>query len=422
MSGLQFGLNVKKKGPVFGRPKPAAARPLGGRSAFGGEDDDDDALDQDDEGTSSTSSKVRPSSSSSSTTSSTANVNKTLRPYATSTLQSTAVIEQQNAALAQDATVFEYDGVYDQLKATDRAREVARKKDSQDRKPKYVTALLQAAETRKRDRQLAEEKRLEREREKEGDEFKDKEMFITPAYRAQKEAARLAEEEERKREEMLAKDTDGSAMQGFYRSLLDQRTKLRPSGADLTPTGDTGANDEAIQALEEEKRNKEKEDVERAMEARERGLNVVLNDDGKIVDKRELLKGGLNIIKKKNTTTTTTTSSTSSSRSDNRRSSNYDRDRAYAEYKEAKYKMSSSSSSSSRGREDREDPVQDQRTRMTEQIERQLLEQQKEAEEEEKKRQAALRETLKRKTEDDEVMDAKARYLARKAAQAAGKS
>ncbi|KAF9364240.1 hypothetical protein BGX34_002111 [Mortierella sp. NVP85] len=421
MSGLQFGLNVKKKGPVLGRPKPVAARPPGGRSAFGGDDDDDDddALDQDDEGTSSTSSKVRPSSSS--TTSSTANVNKTLRPYATSTLQSTAVIEQQNAALTQDATVFDYDGVYDQLKAADRAREVARKKDSQDRKPKYVAALLQAAETRKRDRQLAEEKRLEREREKEGDEFKDKEMFITPAYRAQKEAARLAEEEERKREEMLAKDTDGSAMQGFYRSLLDQRTKLRPSGADLTPAGDTGANDEAIQALEEEKRNKEKEDIERAMEARERGLNVVLNDDGKIVDKRELLKGGLNIIKKKNTTTTTT-SSTSSSRSDNRRSSNYDRDRAYAEYKEAKYKMSSSSSSSSYGREDREDPVQDQRARMTEQIERQLLEQQKEAEEEEKKRQAALRETLKRKTQDDEVMDAKARYLARKAAQAAGKS
>ncbi|ORY88536.1 coiled-coil domain-containing protein 55-domain containing protein [Lobosporangium transversale] len=169
MSGLQFGLNIKKKGTILAKPKPAA-------------------------------------------------INKTLRPYATATLQSTAVIEQQNAALAEDATVFDYDGVYDQLKAGERARELARKKDSAERKPKYVAALLQAAETRKRDRQIAEEKRLEH---------------------------------------------------------------------------------------------------------------------GQIVDKRELLKGGLNIIKK---------SQPSASQNDlrlNKPSSSYDRDRAYAAYKDAKYGSSS---------------------------------------------------------------------------------
>ncbi|KAG0369342.1 hypothetical protein BGZ54_010230 [Gamsiella multidivaricata] len=390
MSGLQFGLNIKKKGPVLAKPKPAASRPLGGRSAFGNRSSDEDNLDDDEDTTTTTpSSFSRPNPTTSS--SSTASVNKALRPYATAAVQSTAVIEQQNAALAEDPTIFDYDGVYDQLKAADRARELARKQDSADRKPKYVAALLQAAETRKRDRLLAEERRLEREREKEGEEFKDKDMFITPAYKAQKEAMRLEEEADRKREETLAKDKDGSLMQGFYRSLLDERTKLRPSGADLMAAQSMIAGDtKALKVLEEEKKSEELEVRERAKEAQARGIKVAVNDEGEVINKRELLKGGLNIIKKKPTATSSS-------------SSTLDR--------------------GSRDRDDRDDASKDQRARMTEQIEHQLLEQQKKEEEEERKRQEAIREALKRKNQDDQVMDAKARYLARKAATAtAGKT
>ncbi|KAG0004520.1 hypothetical protein BGZ79_008967 [Entomortierella chlamydospora] len=406
MSGLQFGLNVKKKGPAHAKPKPAASRPMGGRAAFGDQSSDEDNLEEDDQpfSSSTASSKPKPTTSSSSKS----NVNKTLRPYAAATLQSTSVVEQQNEALAQDPTIFDYDGVYDQLKAGDRAREIARKQDSAERKPKYVAALLQAAETRKRDRQIAEERRIEREREKEGEEFKDKEMFITPAYKAQKEAMRLAEEEERKKEEMLSKDKDGSLLQGFYRTMLDERTRLRPSGLDLSSSEDgskTGSlSTEALRSLEEEKKLREKEDRERAMEAREKGLNVVLNDEGKIVDKRELLKGGLNIKK---------SSSSSANSAYSRKSSSYDRERAYSAYKEAKYRSSSSSYDS------HSDPNKDQRSRMTEKIEQQLLEQQRKEEEEERQKQEQIKETLKRKNQDDQVMDAKARYLARKAAAAA---
>ncbi|KAF9959185.1 hypothetical protein BGZ72_010121 [Mortierella alpina] len=420
MSGLQFGLNIKKKtGPALAKPRPAAARPAGGRNAFGGHSSDEDNLDESDTetsattATSSSSSKPTPFSSISSTSA----VNKTLRPYAASTLQSTSVIEQQNAALAQDATVFDYDGVYDQLKAVDRARELARKQDSQDRKPKYVNALLQAAETRKRDRQIAEEKRIEREREKEGEEFKDKEQFITPAYKAQKEAMRLAEEEDRKREEMLAKDKDGSLMQGFYRTMLEERTKLRPGlvVVDSSSKGDgkDGLSAEALEELEKEKRLANKDDRQRAIEAREQGLDVVLNDEGQIVDKRQLLKGGLNIVKKP----AAATSSSRSSRDRHRSSSDYDRDRTYAAYKESKYR----SSQSSAGRGQHDDPSADQRARMTEKIEQQLVEQEKQREEEERARQDSIREALKRKNQDDQVMDAKARYLARKKAAEAAK-
>jgi len=404
-SGLQFGLNIKKKGPALAaKPRTISSRPLGGRNAFGNHSSDEDNLDEDEDDKPASKSRPSPFNSSSSS-SATAAVNKTLRPYATATLQSNAVLEQQSAALAQDASVFDYDGVYDQLKAGDRAKELARKQDSADRKPKYVNALLQAAETRKRDRQIAEERKIEREREQEGEEFKDKEMFITPAYKAQKEAMRKAEEEDRKREEMLAKDKDGSLMQGFYKNLLDQRTQLRTGDSDTSSTKVSAAD---LEALEQEKRNREREEREIAEHARERGLKLSVNEEGQVVDKRELLKGGLNIVKKK---PTTGSASSSSRPGRDNRSSDYDRDRAYREYKDSK-------SSSRHGNDRYEDRGSDQRSRTTEMIERQLLEQEDKRKEEEKQREDAIRESLKRKNEDNQVMDAKARYLARKAAAA----
>lgn len=46
----------------------------------------------------------------------------------------------------------------------------------------------------------AEEKMIQRERELEGDEYKDKEAFVTQAYKDQMAELRRAEEEERNRE------------------------------------------------------------------------------------------------------------------------------------------------------------------------------------------------------------------------------
>jgi len=83
-----------------------------------------------------------------------------------------------------------------------------------------VEGLIEMAEIRKRDRLRAEEKKVEREREEEGDEFGDKETFVTSSwvqenrntfltgdtdpclirYKAQKEELRRLEAEERRKE------------------------------------------------------------------------------------------------------------------------------------------------------------------------------------------------------------------------------
>lgn len=68
--------------------------------------------------------------------------------------------------------------------------------------PKYIGGFLAAAATRKLDYLRAEEKLIQREREQEGDEFADKEAFVTQAYKDQMKEVRRAEEEEKRRNGM----------------------------------------------------------------------------------------------------------------------------------------------------------------------------------------------------------------------------
>jgi hypothetical protein len=62
---------------------------------------------------------------------------------------------------------------------------------------------LASSHTRKLDYLRAEEKMMQLEREAEGDEFADKESFVTQAYKDQMAAVRAAEEEEKKRDGVL---------------------------------------------------------------------------------------------------------------------------------------------------------------------------------------------------------------------------
>jgi len=59
---------------------------------------------------------------------------------------------------------------------------------------------METAELRKQDRLRAEDKMIAKEREREGDEFKDKEEFVTPSYLKQQEELRKLEQEEKRLE------------------------------------------------------------------------------------------------------------------------------------------------------------------------------------------------------------------------------
>lgn len=183
-----------------------------------------------------------------------------------------------------DSSIYEFDSVYDSFKPQKKATQ-----EDKERKSKYMKNILDAAAVRKRDATIAEEKKLARDREAEGDEFADKEKFVTSAYKKQQEENRRIEAEEKLREEEEAKKNKGQGMTSFYKNMLKK---------------DEERHAQVVQAVEDRIRNgpseeveeeKEKTDADIAREINAVGADIALNDEGQVVDKRQLLKGGLNI-------------------------------------------------------------------------------------------------------------------------------
>lgn len=244
----------------------------------------------------------------------------------------------QAAAQAIDQSIFDYDSHYEQMKAAERVAEEAKKKESEERKPKYIESFLASAQTRKLDKLRAEEKMLEREREKEGDEFEGKEKFVTEAYKRQMEEVRKAEEEEKAREggeshcrrltwltimtEALRKGQKGPGLTAFYKTMLDSEESKHAAAVAATSKPVMGPSLAIRPPTEPSKPvydDEEEYDPFLAREAKESasapagnrlgkagttmmneesGKQVEINDEGEVVDKRSLLKAGLNITKK----------------------------------------------------------------------------------------------------------------------------
>jgi len=125
-------------------------------------------------------------------------------------------------ALEEDPTIFQYDEVFDKMEET--KAEQSGKKKVVDRKPKYISNLLKQAEIRNQEEERRKERKVQKEREEEGDEFADKEKFVTSAYRKKMEEMQKLDEEEKKKEamEQMLDVTKQKDMSGFYRHLFRQ--------------------------------------------------------------------------------------------------------------------------------------------------------------------------------------------------------
>lgn len=133
-----------------------------------------------------------------------------------------------------------------------------------------MDSILKSAQVRKIDNFKSQERKYQRLREAEGDEFKDKEVFVTASY---------LELKQKLRDQIMEPETTTDGMKNFYKSYLDQYDL--PVKECIIPPQIPTTN-----------------------------LNVRRNDYGEIVDKRELLEEGLNVpeVHKKidNITKTTT--------------------------------------------------------------------------------------------------------------------
>lgn len=295
---------------------------------------------------------------------------------------------QVKAAEELDPSIFDYDSFHDAKASVADAKKAAARQDAIERKPKYVNNLLEAAARRKQDQQIAREKFLQKEREVEGEEFADKEKFVTGAYKEQQEETRKLEEEEEKKkaEEEKRRRGLGGGMQGFYRGMMDQQEQQHREAM------------EAAEKMEREgasKANEDKQDktdAELAAELKAKGINVHVNEEGQITDKRELLTAGLNVAP--------------SGKSKDARGSDH-------------LKISARPTQSAfAGRSNASRDAQ--RERQTRMMEEQLAAQSKRAREEEEEERKKAENAAKSTKTDKDRSDAKARYLARKAAKERG--
>lgn len=135
----------------------------------------------------------------------------------------------------------------------------------------------------------------QREREKEGTEFADKDAFVTPAYLAQQEELRKAEEEEAKREAAQAAKK-GQGMASFFKDYLANNEARNEAAMKAASNKAAPGAIQQPQVYDEEPVS----DVQLAREAAQKTGNLVeINEDGRVVDKTELLEGGLNVARKK---------------------------------------------------------------------------------------------------------------------------
>ncbi|RAO71109.1 uncharacterized protein BHQ10_007121 [Talaromyces amestolkiae] len=202
-----------------------------------------------------------------------------------------------------DPSIYSYDAVYDTIKAKreNKKKSTNEEGDEGEGSSKYMSALMRTAEIRKRDQLRARDRLLAKEREAEGDEFADKEKFVTAAYRAQQEEVKRMEEEEARREkeeEERRRRNGDSGMMGFYRQMLARDEESH--GEVMKATEEAARKVAAGEVVESEEQQdaKEKSEAQIAAELNARGSNIVVNDEGQIVDKRQLLSAGLNVAPK----------------------------------------------------------------------------------------------------------------------------
>ncbi|KAL8604613.1 hypothetical protein ACOMHN_013393 [Nucella lapillus] len=150
-------------------------------------------------------------------------------------------------ALQDDPSVYEYDSIYDNIQAQKVTTDV-KEVHKVDKKPKYIAGLLKMAEVRKREEERRMERKVQKEREEEGEQFADKEAFVTSAYK-KKMLEQQAEAEKERREAAMEEMLDVKKqkdLSGFYRYLYRETTGTVPS-----ESPDTEIKEEKVKGKEE---------------------------------------------------------------------------------------------------------------------------------------------------------------------------
>ncbi|KAJ8871078.1 hypothetical protein PR048_027382 [Dryococelus australis] len=131
------------------------------------------------------------------------------------------VRKSKTAVTELDGALLQYDDYHDELQRERAEQQKARREAAQAR---YIPMLLQQAERRKKEAERRTERLVQKEREAEGDQFLDKETFVTASYRKKVEEFAKMDVEDRRQEQLeeLCNVTKQKDLSAFYGSLYKQ--------------------------------------------------------------------------------------------------------------------------------------------------------------------------------------------------------
>ncbi|KAJ1675166.1 hypothetical protein EV182_001803 [Spiromyces aspiralis] len=289
---LKYGLNVRKPQALGPKSTPSGSRP----SVFGtsgGDGSDDDA---DGGGRPQMDTVVANDGSKRQFNKARAATNKELLMMAEKQKQLRANAALQAKQEEIDPSIYDYDSAYDAMKNAEMMSRAQKDTEKKERKSKYIESLLKTAERRQLEMTRIREKKIQKEREAEGELYADKEKFVTAAYKEKLEEMRRLEEEEKRREEHDGM-TRKQDMSGFYRNYLDESEKKLEAARQVSLRAMAGDHMES-QTARSDGDDSGKQQLSQVIEqARARGEEIILNEDNQVVDKRQLLKSGLNIVR-----------------------------------------------------------------------------------------------------------------------------
>ena len=196
------GLQLKKPAKKFGLQKPKqAARPTS-NSVFG-DAAVEDSLD----------------------------VSEELERMRQSKAARAAAEAEHQAAISQDASIFDYDGAYDAMQEQRKqARELTVGKSAQQKSAKYIGTIMEAHKEREIENDKIFERKLVKEAEAEAHLYGDKEKFITAAYRKKMQAREQFEAEQKAKEAKEEREdvTKRKDLSHFYSNLLHGNVARSP--------------------------------------------------------------------------------------------------------------------------------------------------------------------------------------------------
>mmetsp|Transcript_40968 Transcript_40968/g.80634 ORF Transcript_40968/g.80634 Transcript_40968/m.80634 type:complete len:395 (+) Transcript_40968:112-1296(+) len=219
----KFGL-IKMQGFAMGAGKTAAKavpttkKPVAKPAVFGGGGDDDDEEEM---------RGLRQGG-----TINVSAINKSIVAQQQSSAQLTAKLKED--AMQEDATMYDYDGVYDSMQEERGDKREQRKKDFdpssgyERKEARYIQQLKKSADIRKVDEERIFQVKLKKEADADAHIYGDTEKFVTAAYKEKlSEMGRWKAEDARLKAREDATTVEGkTSMNGFYANLLTKNLAM----------------------------------------------------------------------------------------------------------------------------------------------------------------------------------------------------